>query len=167
MLFLQTMAITPNLTVNMDSPNLKRWKIGITLVSSDKIRWYIRFFVPVATTLDCSRSDHQGHTPTCLRWFLETFYPYLSPYQISKTCLQCTIRPLYDIFLPCYLPSHHDEYYNSSHSAPVSSQVDNALIDAEFQSVLYWATQLVGDILDHHVLPAIRLCLTGNIRRVK
>ena len=46
------------------------------------------FHVPVAAILDCSRSGHQGHTPTCLRWFLESFYPYLSPYQISKTCHQ-------------------------------------------------------------------------------
>ena len=42
----------------------------------------------MAAILDCSQSDHQGYTSTCLRWFLETLYPYLSPYQISKTCQQ-------------------------------------------------------------------------------
>ena len=46
------------------------------------------FHVAVAAILDCYRSGHQGHTPTCLRWLLETFCPYLSRYQISKTCHQ-------------------------------------------------------------------------------
>ena len=46
--------------------------------------WYSH--APVAAILDCSKSDHQGNTSTCLRWFLETLYPFLSPYQISKTC---------------------------------------------------------------------------------
>ena len=46
------------------------------------------FHAPVAAILDCSKSDHQGDTSTCLRWFLEILYPYLSLYQISKTCHQ-------------------------------------------------------------------------------
>ena len=46
------------------------------------------FHAPVAAILDCSKSDHQGDTSSCLRWFLETLYRYLSPYQISKTCHQ-------------------------------------------------------------------------------
>ena len=87
--FLQTMAITSNLTVNMDSPYLKNiQKLVLHLILVVKLPdiWY--FHVPVAAILDCSRSGHQRHSPTRLRCFLESFYPYLSPYQISKTCHQ-------------------------------------------------------------------------------
>ena len=58
------------------------------LILEVKLTGIWAFHVPVAAILDCSHSDHQGDTPTCLRWFLKTLYPYLSPCQISKTCHQ-------------------------------------------------------------------------------
>ena len=68
------------------SKNIEKVVLHLILVIILADIWY--FHVPVAAIFDCSRSGHQGDTPTCLRWFLETLYPYLSPCQISKTCHQ-------------------------------------------------------------------------------
>ena len=68
------------------SKNIENGVLHLILVAKLADIW--DFHVPVAAILDCSRSGHQGDTPTCLRWFLETLYPYLSPCQISKTCHQ-------------------------------------------------------------------------------
>ena len=66
----------------------KTLKSDIKLDSSGKISRYMRCPCSGGGHIDCSRSGHQGDTSTCLRWFLETLYPYLSPCQISKTCHQ-------------------------------------------------------------------------------
>ena len=68
------------------SENIEKLLLHLILVVKLADIW--NFHVPVAAILDCSRSDHQGYTPTCLRWFFVSFYPYKTPYQISITCHQ-------------------------------------------------------------------------------
>ena len=33
-------------------------------------------------------TGRKGATPLCLRWFLNTLYPYVTPCKIAKTCHQ-------------------------------------------------------------------------------
>ena len=44
------------------------------------------FQFPVAAILDFLHNGHQGSPPTCVRWFLKTLYPYLTPCKVKKNC---------------------------------------------------------------------------------
>jgi len=44
------------------------------------------FQFPVAAILDFLHNGHQGSPPTCVRWFLKTLYPYLTPCKVLKNC---------------------------------------------------------------------------------
>ena len=82
------------------SQNIEKLVLHLILVVKLADIW--DFYVPVAAILDCSLSGHQGHTPTCLRWFLETYIDTYHHTKFQKLVTKCTIWPLYDIFLPCY-----------------------------------------------------------------
>jgi len=46
--------------------------------------WPFQF--PVTAIFDFLHNGHQGSSPTCVRWFLKTLYPYLTPCKVLKSC---------------------------------------------------------------------------------
>lgn len=64
--------------------NIEKVVLHDDLVKTGAKIWYSLF--RMAAILNFMHTGYQGVTPTCMRWFLKTLYPYLTPCQISKTC---------------------------------------------------------------------------------
>ena len=66
----------------MEKPVDGEWPIAYTLSWAE----ILSFQFPVAAILDFVHNSHQGSPSNCVRWFLKTSYPYLTPCKVLKSC---------------------------------------------------------------------------------
>ena len=61
------------------------------VVAKVAVIWHSLFWV--AAILDFAQTGHRRSSSICLRWFLKTLCPHLTPYQITKTSHQVYHHP--------------------------------------------------------------------------
>ena len=81
------------------------------LVVTGAVIWQSLFWV--AAILDFAQTGHRRSSSICLRWFLKTLCPHLTPCQITKTSHQVHDHPEFPLsYITKYLLLHYFVYDN-------------------------------------------------------
>ena len=77
-----------------------RWKVAFlkALVVTGALIWHSLF--RVAATLDFAQTGYRKSSSVCLRWFLKSLRPYLTPCQITKHSHQAHDHPEFPLRVP-------------------------------------------------------------------